>query len=61
MWDEEEAAKPAAIVVGENLERLSIDDLEERIEALRGEIVRCEKNLEVKKGSISAADSAFKI
>ena len=61
MWDDEEAAKPAAIIVGDSLERLSIEEITERIEALRKEIARCEKNLEVKKGSISAADSAFKL
>lgn len=61
MWDEDEAAKPAAIVVGDSLDRLSIEEISERIEALKAEIVRCEQNLEVKKGSFSAADSAFKI
>ena len=42
-----------------DLERLSVEDLNERIEALRAEIAACEAELEKKESHKSAADALF--
>ena len=42
-----------------DLERLSEDDLEERIQALKAEIAACEAELERKRSHKSAADKLF--
>jgi uncharacterized small protein (DUF1192 family) len=52
--------KPAAHVVGEDLSRLSEDELAERVVILRGEIARIEAALTAKKAGRSAAASFFR-
>ena len=47
-------------VVGEALDTLSVDDLRERIAALRAEIVRLEAAITAKQASRQAADAFFK-
>ena len=42
-----------------DLERLSVEDLQERIEALRAEIAACEAELDRKQSHKSAADALF--
>ena len=42
-----------------DLERLSVEDLQERIEALKAEITACEAELERIQSHISAADARF--
>ena len=52
---EEEKPQPKPL----DLERLSVEELEERIEALKAEIVACEAELTKKRAHKSAADSLF--
>ena len=42
-----------------DLERLSVEDLQERIEALKAEITACEAELDRKQSHKSAADALF--
>ena len=42
-----------------DLERLSVEDLQERIEALKAEIAACEAELDRKQSHKSAADALF--
>ena len=42
-----------------DLERMSVEDLNERIEELRAEIAACEAELEKKQSHKSAADALF--
>ncbi len=58
--DEPQRKKPAAHTVGEDLTRLSEDELSARIGILRDEMVRIEAALAAKKASRSAAASFFK-
>jgi uncharacterized small protein (DUF1192 family) len=60
VFDEEPRAKPAAHVVGEELARLSEEELKARIELLRAEIERIESALASKQASRKAASSFFK-
>ncbi len=41
------------------IENASIDDLEDRIECLKAEIVMCEKAIAAKRAQRAAADSVF--
>ena len=52
--------KPLKALAKEELGTLSIDELGERIEALKAEIVRVEQALAQKKSSLNAADSVFR-
>ena len=54
------AAAPIKALLAEDLSSLSLDELEERIELLRGEMARIEAMLESKDESRQAAESAFK-
>ncbi|HET9159050.1 MAG TPA: DUF1192 domain-containing protein [Caulobacteraceae bacterium] len=45
----------------EDLEVYGVDELEERIDALKTEIARTEARLEKKRSGRSAADSLFKL
>ena len=58
--DDRPAPKPK-IAVGDDLRLLSLEELEERIAAFKAEIERNEAELEMKRQSLSAADSVFKI
>jgi uncharacterized small protein (DUF1192 family) len=59
-WDEVRPKPKAEIVVGEKLEALSVEELTQRIAALRAEIARVETELEVKRNRVAAAQSLFK-
>ncbi|WP_084399359.1 DUF1192 domain-containing protein [Henriciella aquimarina] len=43
-----------------DLEKMSVDELKERIEALKADIVACEAEIEKKQAHKSAADDIFK-
>ncbi len=61
MWDDGEAKKVLKrIEIGEDLERLSIAELEERVAALQAEIERVRDKMAQKRASASAAQSVFK-
>jgi uncharacterized small protein (DUF1192 family) len=58
-WDDD-APKPKAVVtLGEPLDRLSTSELDERIAALRAEIVRVEGERSAKKVLADAAAALF--
>jgi uncharacterized small protein (DUF1192 family) len=46
--------------IGQDLSLLSVEELKERIEALKAEISRLESSMASKQASRSAADSVFK-
>lgn len=52
--------KPAPITVGENLDLLSVADLEHRLQALETEIVRVQVAIASKQASKTAAGAFFK-
>ena len=52
--------KAASHEIGQNLDALSVHELEERIEILKSEIIRLEQKKHAKQVSKSAADSFFK-
>jgi uncharacterized small protein (DUF1192 family) len=51
---------PLSILVRQDLDPLSIDELKERIETLKGEIARCEAKIDAASSHRSAADSLFR-
>ena len=58
--DEELPKKKKPHEIGEELAALSLDELDERIELLRGEILRIEAAIKSKRASATAADAFFK-
>ena len=52
--------KPAGITVGENLDLLSVAELEHRVQALESEIERTRSAIQSKRASKTAADSIFR-
>lgn len=52
--------KQTDMVIGENLERLSITELEQRIQALESEITRVKAAITAKQATKSAADAFFR-
>ncbi|MHC5655939.1 DUF1192 family protein [Stappia sp. ICDLI1TA098] len=62
MFEDNEAMKAAASVarLGEDLARLSVSELEARIEALGQEIARVERELDARGGVRAAADALFR-
>ncbi len=60
LFDEELPKRKAVLTVGEDLSRLSIDELRERIVLLRAEIARVEEAIAAKQASLGVADSFFK-
>jgi uncharacterized small protein (DUF1192 family) len=62
MFEDNEAMKAAASVarLGEDLARLSVSELEARIEALEQEIARVERELDARGGVRAAADALFR-
>lgn len=52
--------KPAGIVIGENLDLLSVSELEQRVQALEAEIERVKTAAQSKRASKSAADAFFR-
>ncbi|MCI5044583.1 MAG: DUF1192 domain-containing protein [Aquisalinus sp.] len=47
-------------LTGQDLSALSVSELGERIELLKGEISRCEAALEKRQGATAAAEALFK-
>ncbi len=60
IFDEEPRKKPTSHEVGSDLSMLSVDELEQRINLLKAEIERLEKEKESKQSSRDAADSIFR-
>lgn len=60
IYDEEKPKKPAAHDVGSDLSALSAEELQSRIDLLRGEIERLEAERVRKEAGKRAADSFFK-
>ena len=58
--DEELPKKKKAHEIGEELAALSLNELEERIELLKGEILRLEAAIKSKRASATAADAFFR-
>lgn len=58
-WDEPKAVSPKIITLGEDLSKLSVAELSERVEALRAEIVRIDVVVEGKKKHTAAAAALF--
>jgi uncharacterized small protein (DUF1192 family) len=56
---EDGTAKPAGIVIGEDLSLLSVDELEERVVACEQEIERIKADLVAKKSGLAAAQAIF--
>ncbi len=52
--------KPAGIVLGENLDLLSVSELEHRVLALEQEIQRVKAAIQSKQASKNAADAFFR-
>lgn len=52
--------KPAPVTIGDNLDQLSVAELEQRIQSLESEIARVKAALASKQASKSAADAFFK-
>lgn len=53
-------ADPLQQLVRQDLDPLSIDELRERIEKLKGEIMRCEAKIGAASSHRNAADALFK-
>jgi uncharacterized small protein (DUF1192 family) len=58
--EDDEKRKPTSHDVGMNLDRLSVEELEERIALLDGEIARLRAAIGAKGDSRKAAEAAFK-
>lgn len=58
--EEEPPKKKKPHEIGEDLATLSLDELDERIALLKGEISRIEDAIRAKRASAAAADSFFK-
>ena len=58
--DEERPKKKIAHEVGEDLSRLSLDELAARVEVLKAEITRLEAAAAAKRASAEAASAFFK-
>ena len=52
--------KPANMVIGENLDAISVAELEQRIQALDSEIIRLKAEIAKKQASRNAADAFFR-
>lgn len=61
MFDDElPRSKRLIITPGEDISALSVSDLKERIEALKGEIARAEAMVSHKEDKLGAAEAFFK-
>ena len=60
MLFDEDAAKPKKPVAPRNLEKLSVDELEQYIRDLKAEIERVEAEIRAKRAHRDAASSLFK-
>ncbi|RYE85082.1 MAG: DUF1192 domain-containing protein [Hyphomicrobiales bacterium] len=61
MFDDEPVKKAKAHEVGMPIETMSVEELGERIEMLRAEIVRLEDAIAARQKTKAAADSLFKL
>jgi uncharacterized small protein (DUF1192 family) len=61
MFDDEELKKPRGHEIGMILDAMSVEELNDRIAMLEGEIARLKVAIENKQKSKSAADAFFKI
>jgi uncharacterized small protein (DUF1192 family) len=59
MFDDDSPRPKRQIVMGEDLYGYSVEELEERIDRLKGEIDRVAAELKSKKSGLAAADSLF--
>ncbi len=59
-WDDVQPKQAPAAAIGDNLENLSVAELEQRITDLREEIARVEKERDRKVKIGAAADQVFK-
>jgi uncharacterized small protein (DUF1192 family) len=59
-WDDLKPKPAPVVTVGENLQNLSIAELEQRIVALSAEIERVRQELQAKKAHEAAAAAVFK-
>lgn len=57
---DDEPKKPTNMVIGENLDSISVTELEQRIEALDSEISRLRAEIAKKQATRSAADAFFR-
>ena len=57
---DEAPKKPANMVIGENLDAISVAELEQRIQALDSEIMRLKAEIARKQASRNAADAFFR-
>ena len=60
LFDEEPPKRKTELLIGEDLARLSIDELQARIATLEAEIVRVKETLGQKRASHGAAESFFR-
>jgi uncharacterized small protein (DUF1192 family) len=51
---------PLVILLKQDIDRLSVDELKERVDALKGEISRCEAKINFATNHKSAADALFR-
>ncbi len=58
--DDDGAARKPTYAIGQDLSDLSLDELAERVIALRAEITRIEETVRAKQASALAADTFFK-
>jgi uncharacterized small protein (DUF1192 family) len=58
-WDEPKAKTSKAFTVGEDLAKLSVVELDERIALLKAEIMRIEQTITAKKRTTAAAAALF--
>ena len=59
-WDDVAKPKSDAAVIGQNLERMSVDELQNLVSNLEQEIVRVKAEIERKKAIGAQAASVFK-
>lgn len=59
-WDDTKPTPPKSASIGDNLETLSVAELEERIQAFAAEIERVKAELARKRAHESAAAALFK-
>ena len=57
---EDAPKKPTSMVIGENLDAISVTELEQRIQALESEILRLRVEITKKQASRGAADAFFR-
>ena len=61
MFDDDEVKKPRGHEVGMPIDTMSVEELEERISLLRGEIGRLEQAIAARNKTRSEAESLFKL